>query len=323
MSLTAAARQVAIPVSICSPSAQAQPRCVRPGLCLHLSSVTHPDPVSSPSFIELQNGLRMPYVVQGEGELLLFVHGSLCDFRYWQPQVSGLSKHYQCVAVSLTHYWPATDTPADMPFSWSQHADEVAEFIGRFGAGPAHVVGHSRGGCVTFHCARRHPQQVRTLTLADPGGPLQIAGRPPAKLPEPVNALRARAAQLIEEGDIDAGLQLFVDSVSRPGFWAKSTAAFRRMAIDNAHTLARQFRDPLPPYTPEEAAEVRCPVLLIDGEKSPLMFRRTAEALASWLPDARRQTVNGASHGMNLAHPAAFNRYVDEFIRNAGEGHAG
>jgi len=25
--------------------------------------------------------------------------------------------------------------------------------------------------------------------------------------------------------------------------------------------------------------------------------------------------VRGASHGMNLAHPSAFNRYVDEFIR--------
>lgn len=260
----------------------------------------------------------MPYVVEGEGELLLFVHGSLCDYRYWQPQLDGLAKHYRCVSVSLTHYWPVTDTRTDLPFSWSDHADELAEFIERFGAGPAHVVGHSRGGCVAFHFARRHAQHLRTLTLADPGGPLQIAGRPAAVLPETVNALRARAAQLIEEGNVDAGLQLFVDSVSRPGFWAKSTQTFRTMATDNAHTLARQFRDPLPAYTPDDAAEVRCPVLLIDGEKSPEMFRRTANALVSWLPDARRETVRGASHGMNLAHPAAFNRYIDEFIRSEG-----
>ena len=260
----------------------------------------------------------MPYVEAGEGELLLFVHGSLCDYRYWQPQLAGLSGRYRCVAVSLTHYWPVTDTPADMPFSWSDHADELAEFIERFGAGPAHVVGHSRGGCVAFHFARRHPQRLRTLTLADPGGPLQIAGRTPAKLPETANALRARAAQLIETGEVDAGLQLFVDSVSRPGFWAKSTTAFRTMATDNAHTLARQFRDPLPAYTPEDAAEIRCPLLLIDGEKSPDMFRRTATALAAWCPDARRETVRGASHGMNLAHPAAFNRYIDTFIREVG-----
>jgi pimeloyl-ACP methyl ester carboxylesterase len=271
--------------------------------------------LSSPSFIELRSGLRMPYVEAGDGEPLLFVHGSLCDYRYWQPQVAGLSKRYRCVAPSLTHYWPASDSAADQPFSWSNHADEVAEFIARFGAGPAHVVGHSRGGCVAYHFARRHPEHVLTLTLADPGGPLQIAGRPPASLPETVNALRAKAAQLIEGGDVEAGLQLFVDSVSRPGFWAMSTQGFRRMATDNAHTLARQFRDPLPAYVPADATDVRCPVLLIDGEKSPDMFRRTVSAIQGWLPDARRETVRGASHGMNLAHPSAFNRYVDEFIQ--------
>lgn len=256
----------------------------------------------------------MPYVEAGEGELVLFVHGSLCDYRYWQPQLAGLSTRYRCVAVSLTHYWPAADTAPNVPFSWSAHADEVAEFIERFGAGPAHVVGHSRGGCVAFHFARRHAAQVRTLTLADPGGPLQMTARAPAGMPEPVNALRAKAVQLIESGQVEAGLQLFVDSVSRPGFWAMSTPGFRRMATDNAHTLARQFRDPLPAYVPEEAAEVHCQVLLIDGEKSPDMFRRTAAALQTWLPDARRKTVRGASHGMNLAHPSAFNRYIDEFI---------
>jgi pimeloyl-ACP methyl ester carboxylesterase len=257
----------------------------------------------------------MPYVEAGEGEPLLFVHGSLCDYRYWEPQLEGLGRHYHCVAVSLTHYWPATDAMQGMPFSWSDHADEVAEFIKRFGAGPMHVVGHSRGGCVAFHVARRHPERVLTLTLADPGGPLPLPGFAQEPLSEAVNALRAKAAQLIESGCVEAGLQLFVDSVSRPGFWLMSTPAFRRMATDNARTLTQQLHDPLPAYVPEDAAEVRCPVLLIDGEKSPDAFHRTVAALQTWLPDARRETVRGASHGMNLAHPSAFNRYIDAFIR--------
>jgi pimeloyl-ACP methyl ester carboxylesterase len=270
---------------------------------------------SSWSSIELQDGLRIPYVEAGEGELLLFVHGSLCDYRYWQPQLAGLSKGYRCVSVSLSHYWPMADVAPDRPFSWSAHVDELAEFVERFGAGPAHVVGHSRGGSVAFNLAKRYPEQVRTLTLADPGGALQAAGQPRSKFLGTVNTLRAKAAELIEAGDVEAGVQLFVDSVSRPGSWAMSTAAFRQMATDNAHTLAKQILDPLPGYSPENVTDVRCPVLLIDGEKSPDMFRRTATALQSWLPDARRETVRGASHGMNLAHPSAFNRFIDTFIQ--------
>ena len=271
-------------------------------------------PAADLRFIELGGGLRMPYVERGTGELMLFVHGSLCDYRYWQPQLDGLSAHYRCVSVSLTHYWPAGGLPGTLPFSWSRHADELAEFIDKLDAGPAHAVAHSRGGCVAFHFALRHPAHLRTLTLADPGGPLQTPGQSLAILPETVNALRAHAAMLIESGEVEAGLELFVDSVSRVGSWAKSTQAFRRMAMDNADTLPRQFADPLPAYTQEAAARLACPTLLIDGEKSPELFRRNVAALVDWLPNARRHTIRGASHGMNIANPAAFNRHVQEFV---------
>lgn len=265
-------------------------------------------------FIELEGGLRMPYVERGAGPLVLFVHGSLCDYRYWQPQLAGLSSRYRCVAVSLTHYWPLAALARTAPFSWSKHADELAQFLEKLGGGPAHVVAHSRGGAVAFQFATRHPQYLQTLTLADPGGPLSSPGQPHAVLPDTVNALRAKAAQLIETGQTEAGLQLFVDSVSRVGSWAKSTSAFRAMALDNAPTLPLQFQDPLPAYTREAAWSLRCPTLLIDGEKSPDLFRRNVNMLEGWLPDVRRHTIRGASHGMNLAHPSAFNRHLDEFF---------
>ena len=266
-------------------------------------------------FVDLDGGLRMPYVERGAGPLVLFVHGSLCDYRYWQPQLAGLSNRYRCVAVSLTHYWPLAALPPTTPFSWSRHADELAQFLETLGGEAAHVVAHSRGGAVAFQFATRHPQYLRTLTLADPGGPLSSPGQPHAVLPDTVNTLRAKAARLIENGETEAGLQLFVDSVSRVGSWAKSTAAFRAMAMDNAPTLPLQFQDPLPAYTREAAWSLRCRTLLIDGEKSPDLFRRNVNMLEGWLPDVRRHTICGASHGMNLAHPSAFNRHIDEFFR--------
>ena len=267
-------------------------------------------------FVDLAGGLRMPYVERGAGPLVVFVHGSLCDYRYWQPQLAGLSARYRCVAVSLTHYWPLAGLPSTLPFSWSLHADELAQFLAALDAGPSHVVAHSRGGAVAYQFAVRHPQHVRTLTLADPGGPLSMLGQPGSVLPDTVNPLRARAAQLVERGELEAGLQLFVDSVSRVGSWAKSTPAFRAMALDNALTLPLQFQDPLPAYTRESAWSLRCRTMLIDGEKSPELFRRNVAMLEGWLPDVRRHTIRGASHGMNLAHPSAFNRHIDEFIRD-------
>lgn len=265
-------------------------------------------------FARLPSGIRLPYVESGTGEPLFFVHGSLCDYRYWNSQASILSKHFRCVSLSLSHYWPADDAFVQGEFSWRTHVDELAEFIAALGLGPVHLVGHSRGGCVAFHLARLYPDLVKTLTLADPGGPLHIDGMPEAMLAPATTALRARVADAIERGAIEAGLEMFVDSVSMPGIWRKSPANFRTMAADNAATLPKQFRDPLPAYTPGAAAGVNCRTLLINGEKSPRMYRSNVDKLAEWMARAEKHTIAGASHGMNVTHPAAFNRVLQAFI---------
>jgi pimeloyl-ACP methyl ester carboxylesterase len=265
-------------------------------------------------FITVPSGVRVPFVACGSGEPLLFVHGSLCDFRYWDRQTAVLSEHFVCVSVSLSHYWPADDASVRAQFGWKTHVAELAEFIAAMDIGPVHLVGHSRGGYVAFQLAREYPHLVKTLTLADPGGPLRTDGTAEASLPPATTALRATVADLIESGAIEAGLEMFVDSVSMPGVWRRSSSVFRTMAIDNAATLPKQFRDPLPAYTRAAAGDVKCRTLLIEGEKSPRMFRDNVEKLAEWVEHAEKKTMPRVSHGMNVAHPAMFNRLVHAFV---------
>ncbi|MBK4737638.1 alpha/beta fold hydrolase [Noviherbaspirillum pedocola] len=264
-------------------------------------------------FATLRSGMSVPYVACGTGEPLLFLHGSLCDYRYWNSQTRDLSQHFLCIAISLSHYWPVDDASIQAEFGWKAHVAEVAEFIAEMDLGPVHLVGHSRGGCVAFHLAREYPHLVKSLTLADPGGPLRIDGVPEAALPPATLALRERAAGLIESGAVEVGLELFVDSVSMPGIWKRSTSAFRAMAIANAATLPKQFRDPLPPYTRDAAAQIKCRTLLIEGERSPRMYRDNVAKLVEWIEHAEKRTVTGASHGMNVASPLAFNSLVHSF----------
>jgi pimeloyl-ACP methyl ester carboxylesterase len=281
-----------------------------------MNARTDPSMLAVPElcFATVPSGICVPYVACGSGEPLLFVHGSLCDYRYWSSQTGSLSKHFRCISVSLSHYWPAAEASIQGEFGWETHVAELAEFIVAMELAPVHLVGHSRGACVAFHVAREYPRLVKTLTLADPGGPLQIDGMSEASLPPATNALRAKVADLMESGAIDAGLELFVDSVSMPGFWRKSPPSFRTMAIDNAATLPKQFRDPLPAYSCDAARDVKCRALLIEGQKSPRMFRNNVEKLSSWIDYADKQTIAGASHGMNVSNPGVFNRLVHAFV---------
>ncbi len=179
------------------------------------------------SFATTASGISVPYVDCGEGEPLLFVHGSLCDYRYWSAQILPLARQFRCIAPSLSHYWPAVDAFVQGEFSWEAHVAEMAEFTEALDIAPVHLVGHSRGGCVAFHLAREHPRLVKTLTLADPGGPLQVSPQSAAaSLPPATNALRTRVAELIEMGEIEPGLELFVDSVSMPASGKRARRLF-------------------------------------------------------------------------------------------------
>ncbi|WP_408195267.1 alpha/beta fold hydrolase [Paraburkholderia sediminicola] len=197
-------------------------------------------PTGQPGYGEFQvrSGGRMGFVSQGTGTPVMLMLGSLCDFRYWEPQIDAIAKLHLCITLSMTHYWSNPLPGQAHRFSWDCHVDELAELIAVEASGGAHIVGHSRGGHVAFQLAVRYPSLVRTLTLADPAGTIEFGRSTSPSLPHAVNALRARSAALIGIGEREQGLRLFVDSVSRPGFWDRSTDEFKEMAFANAHTVA-------------------------------------------------------------------------------------
>ena len=255
----------------------------------------------------LDDATGIAYVEQGAGETLVFVHGSLCDYRFWQPQLDGLRDRFHVVAPSLSHFHPKLPSSARLRFSWSAHVDQLGAFLAKLGKPRIHLIGHSRGGCIAYHATARQPQLIASLTLIDPGGGAHDSG-------SGQDEFRQRAVELVGAGRTSDGLKLFVDSVSRAGTWDKSPLHFRTMALDNAPTLALQFNDPLPAYTSAVASGIVCPTLLVCGAYSPLLYKRNVETLAGWMPSASAVTINGASHGLTTTHSGEFNRRLVSFI---------
>ncbi len=52
------------------------------------------------------DGYQLVYQDLGEGTPVLLVHGSLCDYRYWQWQLRSLGEHHRLIVPSLRHYYP-------------------------------------------------------------------------------------------------------------------------------------------------------------------------------------------------------------------------
>ncbi|WP_447751255.1 alpha/beta fold hydrolase [Pseudomonas nicosulfuronedens] len=256
--------------------------------------------------------------VAGQGVPLLLVHGSLCDYRYWQGQIEALSARYRVIVPSLRHYFPEQWDGEGPGFTTEKHVDDLLALLDQL-PGPVHLLGHSRGGNICLRVALAAPQKLLSLTLADPGGDFaddvfnQVNVEAPLS-PVERNQFRQRALKMICAGEVEEGLQLFVDTVSGAGVWMRSSWQFREMAMANAMTLVGQVADHPVPIKHEWIERLQLPVLLIGGARSPEPFPRIIQALQLILADARVVTIPGASHGMNVIRSAFFNRTVLEFV---------
>jgi pimeloyl-ACP methyl ester carboxylesterase len=251
---------------------------------------------------------RVVYVQAGEGDVLLLIHGSLCDYRYWRWQMPALSPHMRVVAPSLRGFWPTAYASEHPDFGIERHTRDMLAFARALtaGTGRLHVAGHSRGAQVALEMALHAPDIVHSLTLADPG--FGFAGEPP------VPSFHTDAVALLRQGRTEEALALFVDTVNGPDTWRRMTNWFKVMVRDNAYTLLSQLRDLNRAIDPDTLRALRCPSLLIGGENSPARYRGRLDTLQSLIPDCRRTTIAQAAHGMNLANPKAFNRAMIDFI---------
>lgn len=271
------------------------------------------------------NGHAMSYTEHGSGTPLLLIHGSLLDQRYWAPQIEFLGERHRVVAPSLRRYWPERWDGAGGNFTIAQHMEDVAAFIDKLGAGPVHLLGHSRGGHIAFRVAQHRFDLVRTLVLVEPGGSLDATLRPPQGGPaaagpvaSPAAAATPEAAERIRRGDVDGGLEIFVDAVNGPGAWEGMSGRLKAMHRDNASTLLGQIDERRPPFARADAEAIRAPTLLVGGERTGPPFPTILDALENSIGDAVRATIADAGHMMSDQEPEAFGRAVLRFLDDRG-----
>lgn len=258
------------------------------------------------------DGYPVSYAEAGSGTPLLLIHGTLGDQRSFGPQMDALAAKYRVMSLSMRHAWPGTWAEGD-DFTIDRHVADVAGFIRALGVGPVYLLGHSRGGHIAFRVAERHPEVIKALVLAEPGGELdESLGGVPASGNQAAgfNA----AARTIAGGDVDGGLRMVAEQTGGPGAWEKRPEEKKVIGRDNARTLIGQMNEQRKPYSRASAAAVRAPTLLLGGADSQPNFGRIIDALVGAMPDTRRVTVPKATHGLNYDNPEVFNTAVLEFL---------
>ncbi len=261
------------------------------------------------------NGYDMAYLDVGRGAPLVCVHGSLCDFRIWSPVLGPLTRNHRVIAPSLRHFFPDHWDGVGDTYSIAQHVDDVIGLIEQFDSKPVDLMGHSRGGHISFRVAQRRPDLLRRLILAEPGGELDTTLDPAFKGgPSPLAARFAASAEKIAAGDIDGGLAYFLDALEGPAAWNRLPAAPKQLLRDNAMTLIGQVRDNRPPFSKTDAEAIRTPTLFIGGGNTKGTLPQVLRALAAHVTGAKTAMIPGTTHPMFEQAPQKYCEIVLEFL---------
>src|SRR5690349_8511250 len=123
-----------------------------------------------PRFVAV-DGIRTRVFEAGTGAPVVLIHGGsfshVENAEDWEHNVDGLSVAFHVVAFDKLGNGFTDNPPTPDDYLIGRTVDHAAGLIRTLGLGPAHVVGHSRGGYTATRLALQHPDAVQTLTIVD------------------------------------------------------------------------------------------------------------------------------------------------------------
>lgn len=132
------------------------------------------------------NGIRMHIAEQGEGPLVLLLHGWPESWYSWRHQLTALAEAgFHAVAPDQRGYGDTDSPEAIDQYTMFHLVGDVVGLIDALGEGPAVVVGHDWGAPVAWHTAMLRPDLVR--------GVVGLSVPPPRRAPAPPIGLLRKA----------------------------------------------------------------------------------------------------------------------------------
>lgn len=221
--------------------------------------------------------ISLHYIKKGSGFPLLLLHGNGESGDYFVHQVDEFARYFTVYAVDTRGHGRSPRGTA--PFTISQFADDLLEFMDEQEIGTAHILGFSDGGNTALTFALRRPERVGRLVLN--GANLDPSGvKPSVQIPI---VLGYRLASLFKAPKARANAELLGLMVNEPH-------------ID-----------------PKKLAALAMPALVIVGSRDMIQASHS-RLIADSLPKGRLTTIEG-DHFIANKQPAQFNRAVLEFLK--------
>jgi len=301
------------------------PDGVRPALSPRVRS-DRPLPVNGRSHFLTVNRLRQHLLEWGtSGRPVLLLHGFLEHAHAWDLVAPRLADAgYHVFALDWRGHGDSQWIGAGGYYHFPDYTADLA-ILSRLLGGSVALVGHSMGATAAMQYAGSEPERVWALVCVDGLGPPD--GGDPASVP---GRFAQWIADLVQVAERNPRLMTLEEAKSRlrerfPRFSAnvarllaehgtRARSGLRVWKFDPLH----QTRAPMPfqrAFAVRFWERVRCPVLYVEGEESPLRLDPADREERLALLRAEVTTIPACGHHPHLEHPerlaAALGAFLD------------
>lgn len=127
-------------------------------------------------FMQL-DGNRIHYRDEGQGEVLILLHGTASSLQTWDAWVTELSKQYRVIRMDLPGF-ALTGPDHQNRYEVKDDVAFLHAFLSKLNLEKVHLAGSSLGGRIAWQFSLDHPEKTNTLTLLNALGYAQEAWPP-------------------------------------------------------------------------------------------------------------------------------------------------
>ena len=237
---------------------------------------------------------------------IAFVHGAANDHSVWALQSRYFAHHGRNVlALDLPGH--GRSEGAALP-TVAAIADWLVAVLDACAINTAALAGHSLGSLAVLDAAGRHPTRVERVALLGPSVPMPVS----EALLDAAKRDDHAAFEMINAWSFSPPDQLGGNRL--PGVWmtGSSLRLMERCGPGVLYTdlaACNSYAEGL-----KAASKIRCPALLIVGERDQMTLPKNARALAETLADKRVVRIPDCGHSLMVEAPDAVLDALREFF---------
>jgi haloalkane dehalogenase len=256
-----------------------------------------PDFNFQPNYLD-QDGLRMHYLDEGEGDPVLLLHGEPTWSFLYRKLIPPLADVARVVAPDYFGFG-RSDKPTERAwYSYERHVASITRLVNELDLRRITLVVQDWGGPVGFRFAVENPERVAKIVVMNTG----IGARAPSDEWLRFQAFMRRVGTEIEAGQL---VRMSLVQPTTDEIIAAYDAPFpvpesRIGIVQFPELVATSSEHPSAPAmlaVRDGLRELSCPTLVLFSDSDPIFSRRAAEVMAELLPGAELDPpVEGAGH---------------------------